>query len=50
MDWLGKLGQIEALEDAEIDASLVDLFELSASLRPARIIRFSNSYLQGICV
>jgi uncharacterized radical SAM superfamily protein len=42
MDWLGKLGQIEALEDAEIDASLVDLFERSASLKPARKIQFST--------
>jgi lipoyl synthase len=42
MSWLGKIERIEALEDADLDESLVAAFERSALLDPNREIRFST--------
>jgi len=42
MTWLDALAGIEALEDAEFDASLVHEFERRAAALPARPIRFST--------
>ncbi|MBD3728293.1 MAG: radical SAM protein [Sphingomonadales bacterium] len=42
MDWLGKLEQIEALEDATFDAALVQEMERHAARAQARPLRFSS--------
>ncbi|HET9351493.1 MAG TPA: hypothetical protein VFO02_09215, partial [Burkholderiales bacterium] len=42
MAWLEALGSIEALEDAELDRTLVERFERSAALVRGREIRFST--------
>jgi uncharacterized radical SAM superfamily protein len=42
MSWLDAIGNIEALEDAELDATLVTQFEQAGSRAVARPIRFST--------
>ena len=42
MSWLARLGSIEALEDAPLDAALVGEFERAAARAPGREIRFST--------
>ncbi len=42
MDWIGKLAEIEALEDADFDASLIGRFERASIPANARPVRFST--------